>query len=69
MPVNNICLFMQSSRGNLCLILVYGDSNMDQTGKILIPCLNYIKWKVTNMLSVAMLVYNVEGIVKFVQVV
>lgn len=38
-----ILLFIQASKGNLNLILAYGESNMDPTDKVLISCLSCIK--------------------------
>jgi hypothetical protein len=45
MPVNRIYLFIKSIISDLCFILVYEDSNMDQAGTVLIPVLNYIVMK------------------------
>lgn len=38
-----ILLFTQASKGNLNLILAYGESNTDPNDKVLISCLSCIK--------------------------
>lgn len=39
----SIWIFIQTSKSNLNFILVYRESNIDQTDKVLISCLRCIK--------------------------